>query len=217
MKKILTTAAISAAAVISVGTGIPAAAAAPPAQVVQRTPVTLACQVDWPFDNILFSLNHTSIISGPSTVAPNQQFTWSGAAAPTVVPTEMNGATITALTDFTITTEVTGSATILSSSLSGGSNLGPGKPTLTVSGNKETLKIPGPLKAGTTVTMPTINTKLRAGASGTANVKMSGTSYSNPGLRLTSHVPNGSEPEIVIGAGCYPSPSPNLATTRITP
>jgi dehydratase len=186
--------------------------------VTKTTQVNLACQVNWPFNDVTFTLNQTSVLTGPSSTTAGTTITMSGANAPSVVPSSMNGTPISQLSDLVISTQVTGQGTITSVSLSGGSNLGPGKPSVTFSGNKEVLTVPGPLAAGTTVTLPTVSTKIKATKKGSITVVPYGTSYTDPGFTQTVTIPdtsNPSNPPLVIGAGCYPSPVPVLGTVTV--
>jgi dehydratase len=231
VKKLPAVSAIVFAAALTAGPGVVAAGQAAAttqnqastgtisAAVTKTTAVNLACQVNWPFNDVTFTLTQTSVLTGPSSAAAGTTFTMSGANAPSVVPSNMNGTPISQLSDLVITTQVKGQGTITGVSLSGGSNLGAGKPSVTFSGNKEILTVPGPLIAGTTVTLPTVSTKIKATKKGSVTVVPYGTSYTDPGFTQTVTIPDlttPSNPPLVIGTGCYPSPAPVLGSVTVT-
>ncbi|MGN9836971.1 hypothetical protein ACTMTI_02490 [Nonomuraea sp. H19] len=187
-----------------------------PAHAAVTTPVTLACQADWPFDGIVFTTTQTITANTPSSVSRGATFSGTGTSAPYTVPTQVNGANISELRNFTLTLQFTGPASVTGATISGGSNLGSGIPSVSTTSTTVTLTVPGPLAAGTTVTLPRIRINARAGnTTGTAEMKVKGTSYADPGLRVTAVVPFDPEPPIIAPAGCYPSPSPVLASIPI--
>ncbi|TDC04025.1 cyclodehydratase [Nonomuraea longispora] len=204
---------------MAVGTALVAAStlySAPAHAAVTTTPVSLACQADWPFDGIAFTTSQTITSNTPTSVQRLSTFTGTGTSAPYTVPTEVSGAPITELRDFTLSLQFTGPAAVTGASLSGGSNIGSGVPTVTTTTNSVTLKVPGPLTAGTTVTLPQIRINATAGnTTGTVQMKVKGTSYADPGLRVTAVVPFDPDP-IIAPSGCYPSPSPVLASIAVT-
>jgi dehydratase len=88
-----------------------------------------------------------------------------------------------------------------------------------LSGSQVVLSIPGNLAPGTTATLPTVTATFTASGAPGASVawKLSGTSYSNPGISFTARV--GSVPlfgTINVPTNCYASPNPVLGTTTIS-
>ena len=106
----------------------------------------------------------------------------------------------------------------MGATVSGGSNIGSGTPTVTQSGGKLVLTVPGTVPGGTTGNFPTITATFQAtGSSGTAlDFKYAGTSYSDPGLTFQTRVNNvpllGS---ITTDSSCYAQTNPVLATVTI--
>ncbi|MBF8186907.1 hypothetical protein ITP53_14390 [Nonomuraea sp. K274] len=182
------------------------------------TPVSFACRGDWPFDNLFFTNSQTVNVSVPSSVARGATFSGTGSSGAFVVPKWINGEIpVTELRDFTLTLVMSGPGAISGATLSGGANLGPGPRTVTTTSTTVTMKVAGPLPAGTTVTLPSIKITGTAGnTTGTIRLKIAGTDYANPGLRITSVVPVDPDPPIIASSSCYPSPSPVLSSTNVT-
>lgn len=178
------------------------------------TTLNLDCEPNYPFNTINFTMAQTVTMRAPASTTAGASISVTDAAAPWTVPTSEAGVTISQLSDVAITYQVSG-GTVDSASVSGGSGLGSGTPTASVSGDQVTLNVPGPLTAGSTVTLPTVTTKVKAGSSGSVTFQMAGSSYSSPGVTATVTVPNGSDPPITDGSGCYPSPDPVLSSTSI--
>jgi len=151
----------------------------------------------------------------PSSVARNSTFQVRLTADPIVVPTTGGGFNITNLNTVKVRFDLPAGATFVSASLSGGSNLGSGAPTVALSGSQVVLSIPGNLLPGTTATLPTVTATLSAsGASGTVLPwKLSGSSYASPGITFTARV------QVLLGVSvatsCFASPNPVLGTTTI--
>lgn len=101
--------------------------------------------------------------------------------------------------------------------LSGGSNLGPNPPTISVHNNVVDVHLDGPLAGGSTVTFPTVTAHLTAsGAAGsTITTQLYGTSYADPGLTFTADVSTffGT---VSAPTSCYPNPNPVITTTKIS-
>ncbi len=203
------------ATTLTVGTALPAHAAAPPA--VTTTPVSFACRADPPFESVLFTQNQTITANVPSSVSRGASFSGTGSSAPFVVPTEVNGIANRELRDFTLTMVMSGSATVTGATISGGVNIGPGTPSVSSTSTSVTLVVPGPLAAGSTVTLPRVRINARASnRSGVVRLKVAGTDYTDPGLKVTSVVPLDPDPPIIAPSSCYPSPSPVLSTTTVS-
>ena len=154
--------------------------------------------------------------SAPSTVAAGATFSAALSVGSIHVPTSAGSYTLKQIQNIDLKLPVPAHSTYVSSSLSGGSNYGSGKPSVSQSGGVVTIVIPGPIAAGTTFTLPTLTLGLKAGASGsTINTTLSGTSYSNPGLTFTAVINvlfftvNAS----VVG---YPTTSPVLTSTKVS-
>lgn len=152
--------------------------------------------------------------TAPATVAPG------GAVAVTVtgstfsIPGSIDGVTIVNIKSLKLKFKVPANSTYVSCTVSGGSGLGTGKPTCAEATSVVTFSLPGPIKGGTTVTPPKLTLHLKAGAKGSIQSKLAGTSYTSPGLSGIANL-NFLGPITAKAVG-YPSPSPVLTTTKIT-
>ncbi|HEV3172834.1 MAG TPA: hypothetical protein VGZ32_20980 [Actinocrinis sp.] len=153
--------------------------------------------------------------SAPSTVASGANFNATLSVGSITVPTSASGYTVKQIQNVDLKIPVPSNSTYVSSSLTGGSNLGSGKPSVSESSGVVTIAIPGPIAAGQTATLPTLTLTLKAGASGQTVVStLAGTSYSNPGLTFTAVV---SVLFFTVNANTvgYPATTPALTTTTI--
>jgi dehydratase len=134
-----------------------------------------------------------------------------------VVPSSGGGYSIGGLTNLQVSLAVPSGAAYVSTTLTGGSNLGSGTPTVSQSGSKVTLNVPGPLAPGSTATLPKLSiTFMATGGPGTLiESKFAGTSYSNPGLTFTVSVTGTPIGTITATSNCYAQPNPILATTEV--
>jgi dehydratase len=151
--------------------------------------------------------------TAPATVAPGGALTVTIDPAPNTVPATGGGFTISEINTIALKLPVPANSTFVSASLSGGSGLGPTAPTVGLSGSDVVLNVKGPLKGGAAFELPTVTINLTAGASGSIETKLGGTSYDAPGLTFNAVV-------VVIfpitaPATAYPDPSPVLTSTTI--
>jgi dehydratase len=152
--------------------------------------------------------------AAPATVSPGGALTITLTPGPITVPSSASGYTITQINSIKLLVPVPANSTYVSASLSGGSNLGSGTPSVSESGGVVTASVPGPIAGGATFTLPALTLGLTAGSSGTITTQLAGTSYSNPGLTFTAVVSVFGFPVNAATAG-YPNPNPVLATTTI--
>jgi dehydratase len=175
------------------------------------TAVTLACEGSY-FTSVQFTLDQSFTDSAPTSKAPGVEFYGSAYPGSWVVPTEVDGVTISALQSVSLTVDVS-DATVDSATISGGSNLGTGTPSVAYTSTSVTLTVPGPLTSGDTVTFPTVNLGLTGTSAGTATTYIGGTSYASPGATVTAVVPGIGD----AAATCYPTPAgPIITSTTIT-
>jgi dehydratase len=154
--------------------------------------------------------------TAPSSVASGADFSAALSVGSITVPTSASGYTIKQLQNIDLKLPVPANATYVSSSLSGGSNLGSGKPSVSQSGGIVNIVVPGPIAAGATFTLPTLNLGLKAGASGsTINTTLYGTSYSNPGLTFTA-VLNVAFFTVNANTAGFPATNPTLTSTTVS-
>jgi dehydratase len=154
--------------------------------------------------------------TAPASVAAGAPLSIVLAPGAITVPTTVSNYTLKQLQNIALQVPVPANSSYVSASLSGGSNLGSGKPTVSESNGVVTATVPGPIPGGATFTLPTLTLNLTAGGSGsTIQTQLAGTSYSSPGLTFVAVVS-------VLGfnvnanAVGYPSPNPVLATTTVS-
>jgi dehydratase len=205
-----------------VGTMFGAVAMAAGAVLVAAAPASAApqainydCQATTGFGNSNATFERVVEATAPETVAPGGDLTVTISSAPATVPTTASGLTVRSVRSFRSYYTIPENTTLVSASLSGGSDLG-AEPVLTVEGNKITVTLDAEIPAGSTYQMPALTLNLTAGQEGTIEVKLGGTSYADPGLFFITQLD-------FLGMGldawtsCFPNPSPVLATTTITP
>jgi len=183
-----------------------------------RTAIAATCQGSAVGQTQTSALSTGVAILVPPTATQGSTFQAKLTADPIIVPTTGGGYAISNLNTVKVRFDVPAGATFVSASLSGGSNLGSGVPSVALSGSQVVLSIPGNLAPGTTATLPTVTATFTA--SGAVNTalpwKLSGTSYGSPGITFTARVSGvpllGS---INVATSCYGSPNPVLATTTI--
>jgi dehydratase len=186
------------------------------AQTAAAAPVDINfdCRADTPLGDQFANLSQTVETTAPATVAPGAAFDIVVDPAPGTVPSDVNGNTVKEIKNITLKIPVPTNSTFVSADLTGGSGLGSTPPTIEIEGDVATLTIAGPLAGGAAYELPTITAHLTAGASGTVESKLYGTSYDDPGLNLTVVVGS------IIGdidapTACFPNPNPVLSTTTI--
>jgi dehydratase len=190
-------------------------AAAPATAATSALP--FQCQATPPIGSAqTFTLSASASATAPASVKTGAAFTVAISPSALTVPTSVSGNTISSISGIKLTMPAPAGATLRSVSLSGGSGLGSGAPTSSVSGGTITLNVPGPIAGGSTFTLPTITLNLTAGAAGgTVSTHLAGTSYSSPGLTFTAAVPELFF-TVSVPTACYPSPSPVLSATSVT-
>lgn len=205
-------------ALLRAGTGVLAAAAlavafTPPAS---AAPVDIVydCQAETPLGPQNATLNQTVDATAPATVAPGGALDVAIDPAPNQVPTEVAGYPLEEVHTFSLKVPVPTNATLTGVDLTGGSGLGPTPPEWSSADGVVTVTFPGPIAGGATFELPTVTAHLTAGASGTIDSTLYGTSYADPGLTFTAVV------STIIGdisapTSCFPNPNPVLTTTTI--
>lgn len=175
------------------------------------TPVS----VNWSCQGTIFGISQTSSMSTSVTGTAPGSTTSGSAVAITLtpgassVPSSASGFTVTNISNLKMTFPTPANSTLVSATASGGSVAG----TVSTSGGNVVLTVPGPIAGGTSFTPPAVTINVTAGTPGTPiTSKYAGTSYSNPGMTMTTKV------AIVgnVATACYPSPSPTLTTTTVS-
>ncbi|WP_326837665.1 cyclase [Amycolatopsis rhabdoformis] len=203
LRKIVPVAALAAVGVL--GSAVPASAA---------TTVAFDCQADAPIVGPQqVGLSQDADVTAPATVAPGGALDVVVDPAPNSVPATVSGYKVKQIKDFALEIPVPANSAFVSADLAGGSGLGSTAPKLTVSGGVATLSFPGPIAGGATFELPTVTVHLTAGASGTIETRLAGSSYDDPGLTFTAVV--NQLIDISAPTACFPSPSPVFTTTTI--
>jgi len=197
------TAVLAAAALAVVGTPVASAA----------TDITYDCEADTPLGPENLTLNQVVDATAPATAAPGGALDVVVDPAPNQVPSEAAGYTVKNVHTFTLKVPVPTNATLTGVDLTGGSGLG-STPTWSVSGGIVTVKFAGPIAGGSTFELPTITAHLTAGASGSIDASLYGTSYDDPGLTFTAVVSTFLG-DISAPTSCFPNPNPVLTSTAI--
>lgn len=191
---------------------LPIALAAPASA---ATTVTFDCQADAPIVGPQqVSLNQDTDVTAPATVAPGGAFDVVIDPAPNTVPGDVSGNKVKNINTFALKFPIPANSTYVSADLTGGSGLGSTAPTIAVVNGVATLSFPGPIAGGATFELPTVTAHLTAGQSGTIETKLSGTSYSDPGLTFKA-VASTIIGDITAPTACFPNPSPVFTTTTI--
>jgi dehydratase len=151
------------------------------------------------------------------TVAAGSNFAVTLTPDPIEVPTTGGGYPIRNLNTVRVRFSVPTGATFVSATLSGGSNLGTGTPTVSHAGGIVTLAVPGQLAPGTTAVLPTVTVTLNAsGAPGTVlAARFAGNSYDNPSIQFTAVVGVPILGNISGTTKCFSPLNPVVATTTI--
>jgi len=201
----------AAAAAITAATALALA----PQALAASFEVNFDCAGDSPLGQQEFSLQQSTEVTAPETVAPGGDLEIVIDPAPNTVPAEVNGFQVEQVEGFELKIPIPENSEFVSAELSGGFNLGPNPPTLTVDGGIATLHLDGPLAGGAEFELPTVTVHLKAGESGTIETKLYGTSYDDPGLTFNAVVST-IIGDVEVPSSCYPNPNPVLTTTTIS-
>jgi PKD repeat protein len=189
---------------------------APPAAV--RTAVAMTCSTSAAGQTSIDANATGASVLAPATVAAGSQFQVELTPDPMSVPTSGGGYPIGFISNVRYSYVVPAGATFVGATVSGGSNLGSGTPSVALNAGKVTLTVPGNLAAGTTANFPTVTATFTAtGAAGsTIETRYAGSSYNDPGLIFQTRVNNvpllGS---VTSTSNCYAPVNPVLSTTTI--
>jgi dehydratase len=186
---------------------VPAASAAP-------TDINYDCQADTPLGAQNATLTQTVDASAPATVAPGGALDVVVDPAPSTVPTEVAGFEVKEVKGFALKVPVPANSTLTGVDLTGGSGLGDTPPAWSESGGVVTVTWAGPMPGGSTFEIPTVTAHLTAGASGSIDANLYGTSYDDAGLTFTTVV-SSFLGDISAPTSCFPNPNPILTTTTI--
>src|SRR6266542_1035081 len=175
-------------------------------------PVAFDCQARPPIGAPQQLTLATSVeANAPAAVAAGTAFEVSVAPDPMTVPSEVSGYTVNKLTNLALKFPVPEGSTFQSATLTGGSNIGRGTPTVSRSGNVVTMKIPGPVAGGSTFQLPVLHVTLVAsGQPGTTiDTRVAGSSYDDAGLTFTTNVKVAFF-SVDVPTRCFANPSPTF-------
>ncbi len=172
------------------------------------------CQADTPLGAENLTLNQTVDATAPAGAAPGAALDVVVDPAPNQVPSEAAGYEVKEVNTFTLKVPVPTNATLTGVDLTGGSGLGPTPPQWSEGGGVVTVTFAGPIAGGATFELPTITAHLTAGASGSIDSSLYGSSYSDPGLTFTAVVSTFLG-DISAPTSCFPNPNPVLTSTAI--
>ncbi|GFH38172.1 cyclodehydratase [Streptomyces pacificus] len=180
------------------------------------TTLAMDCQATPPIGSAQkFDLSAGVDATAPDTVAAGGALSVRLATEPMTVPGSVGGYTVKSIKNITLKAPVPSNATVTGARLTGGSGIGSGTPAVSVSGGEIVMSVPGPISGGQTFTLPVLDLDLTAGVSGTAiETRLSGSSYSSPGLTFTASVPI-LFVTVSVPTSCYPSPNPVLTSTAV--
>ena len=134
-----------------------------------------------------YDANHSgATILAPSTVASGSTFQIEMTPDPMNVPTSGGGYPIGYIANVSYGFVIPAGTSFVSASVSGGSNIGTGTPTVAQSGGKVVLSVPGTLAPGSTANFPKITATFQANgpAGSTIETEYAGTSYNDAALDL---------------------------------
>jgi dehydratase len=181
-------------------------------------PVTFDCQARPPIGppQQIEPLTTSIQSEAPATAVAGSTFEATLAPDPITVPATAAGYTVNRLANLVLKVPVPQGSTFQSATLTGGSNLGTGTPTVTQADNVVTVTVPGPLAGGSTFQLPVLHLNLTAsGEPGTkVETKLAGTSYDDPSMTFVANVQVGVFP-IDVPTNCFANPSPTFTSTAI--
>lgn len=171
--------------------------------------------VNWSCQGTIFGIGQTSSMTtsvdgaAPGSAASGSAVAITLTPGVSTVPSSASGFTVTSISNLKMIFPTPANSTLVSATASGGSVAG----TVTTSGGNVVLTVPGPIAGGTSFTPPAVTINVTAGTPGTPiTSKYAGTSYTNPGMTMTTNVQwvGG------VATACYPNPSPTLTTTTVS-
>jgi dehydratase len=194
-----------------------AIAIANPASAATTVPATFDCQATPPIGGPQQLTLPTSVqADAPATVTAGQAFEVTLATDPITVPSDAGGKKVNNLRNLALKFPVPANSTYQSATLTGGSNIGSGTPTVSQAGNVVTVTVPGPLAAGSTIQLPVLHLNLTAAGepNTTIDTRLAGSGYTDPALTFTANVKVAFF-SVDVPASCFANPSPTFTSTTI--
>ncbi len=200
---------------VAAATFVAASATLLTAGAAAAAPVDLlySCQASTFIGPVATTFDASMESNAPETVAPGESFTVTVVSQPNTVPSVVSGLPLMDIRNVSLTIPIPANSTLESASLSGGSGLG-GEPVLTQNANSVVISSPAAIAGGAAYQLPALTLNLVAGAEGAVDVRVGGTSLTDPGLTLTARA-NFLGTPIEAPTACFPDPSPVLSSTTI--
>ncbi len=171
--------------------------------------------VNWSCQGTILGIGQTSTMTtsvtgtAPSSAASGSEVAITITPGVSSVPSSASGFTVNNISNLKMTIPTPANSTLVSADVSGGTVDG----TVSTSGGNVVLTVPGPIDGGTSFTPPAVTINVTAGAAGTPiTSKYAGTSYSDPGMTMTTNVALVGN----VATSCFPDPSPTLTTTTVS-
>lgn len=171
----------------------------------QWTGFTMACEADVFGTKYPFTQAASVNVNTPSTVAQGETFTMILAPGPFVIPTNVSGYDLSAMSDIVIRFPLSPNLTWVDGNMSASTNTGTGYPDISFDGTDVVYKVPGPFTPGATVQMPLVKIKVTA----------SGPVGSSAEIRMRSLSATATVAIIGVGSVCTP-PNQLFGATAIT-
>jgi dehydratase len=189
----------------------------PAAGAATTVPTSFDCRAKPPIGSPQQVIMPNSVqADAPATVTAGQIFEVTLAPDELTVPSDAGGNKVNNLRNLALKVAVPAGATFQSATLSGGTNLGSGTPTVSQADGVVTVTVPGPLASGAQVQLPALHLTLTASGAPdtTIETRLVGASYDDPGLTFTANVKAGFI-NVNVPTTCFANPSPTFTSTRI--
>ncbi|MCZ7627928.1 MAG: hypothetical protein M5U19_01985 [Microthrixaceae bacterium] len=108
------------------------------------TPFSMTCSVNVLGTNYYFPQDASVNVEAPLTVAQGETFDMMVAPGPFVIPSNVQGYNLSSMSSVTIRFPLSSNVQFVDSVMSAGINMGPGYPSLTISGTDMLYRGPGP-------------------------------------------------------------------------
>lgn len=159
------------------------------------TPFSMTCSADV-FGTVYRFPQAASVnVEAPLTVTQGQTFEMMVAPGPFVIPTNVQGYDLSAMSAVAIRFPLSPNVQFVDSVMSAGKNMGPGYPSLTIEGTDMVYRVPGPFAPGSTVQMPKVRLTFKATGAPGSSVEVRMTSLSSTASVSIIGVPNTCTPD----------------------
>lgn len=154
-----------------------------------------------------FPQNASVNVEAPASVRQGTTFDMMVAPGPFVIPTNVSGYDLSAMSAVAIRFPLSPNVQFVDSVMSAGKNMGDGYPSLTIEGTDMVYRVPGPFTPGATVQMPKVRLTFKATGAPGSTIEVRMTSLSSTASVSIIGVPNTCTPN---------APNPLFWATTIT-